>query len=127
MKKLINKFIKSKKIKNAYKLLKDNKKLALNFYYITLLADIFLLQKSHDAIIFGMLALYFFFIKVFKLENRWTFILCISLLIVMFISYIISSTSIPTEKAAVWLILFLGVGIIQQWRELNFVNHKNNN
>lgn len=97
--------------------LKDNKKTILTLLVVAIFADILFLNKSSDLIIFNILALYLFFIKIFQLKSKSTFLFCLAFLIMMFFNYLFTGTSISTEKAAVWLVLFLTVGVIQQWRE----------
>lgn len=97
--------------------LKENKKTLLTLFVVAIFADTLFLNKSSDLIIFSILILYLIFIKIFELKNKLTFLLSLVLLIMMFFSYIFTGTSASTEKAAVWLILFLAVGVIQQWRE----------
>lgn len=97
--------------------LRENKKTLLTFLAVAIFADIFFLDKSSDLIIFGILILYIVFIKMFQIKSKLTFLLCLALLTTMFFSYLFTEASVSTEKAAVWLVLFLIVGVIQQWRE----------
>lgn len=106
-----------KTIKKIPPLLKRNKTTVLTLFGASILIDIFLLNKSSDLITFTILSFYVFFIKLFKIKSKQTFLLCIGLLIVMFINFLFTGPSIPAEKAAVWLVLFLTVGVIQQWKE----------
>lgn len=104
-------------MKKAVSFLRDNKKTILTLLVVTIFADILFLSKSSDLIIFSILTLYVFFIKIFKLKSKSTFLLSLVLLAMMFFSYLFTGTSASTEKAAVWLMLFLMIGVIQQWRE----------
>ena len=97
--------------------LRENKKTVLTLIAVAVLADTFFVKISSDIIIFSVLIIYSIFIKMFKLKSKLTFSLCFALLVTMFVSFLFTYTSISTEKAAVWLILFLIVGVIQQWRE----------
>lgn len=97
--------------------LKENKKTVLTLFVVAIFGDILFLNKSSDLIIFGILILSVFFIKIFELKSKLTFLLCLALLTTMFFNYLFTGTSASTEKAAVWLVLFLIVGVIQQWRE----------
>ncbi len=97
--------------------LKENKKTVLTLLVTVIFADIIFLNKSSDLIIFSVLILYSVAIKIFNLKSRLAFFISLFLLVMMFSSYLFSGTSVSTEKAAVWLILFLAIGIIQQWRE----------
>jgi len=104
-------------MKKTVSFLRENKKTLLTLFVIAIFADIIFLNKSSDLIIFSILILYLFFIKIFELKSKLTFLLDLVLLTMMFFSYLFTGTSASTEKAAVWLVLFLIVGVIQQWRE----------
>src|SRR3989344_2559533 len=95
--------------------LRENKKTLLTLFVVAVFADILFLNKSSDLIIFSILIIYAFFIKIFQLKSKLTFLFCLTFLIMMFFNYLFTGTSALTEKAAVWLILFLIVGVIQQW------------
>ena len=119
MKKILGEVIKSELIKKTIQFLEDNKKTVLSFVITIIFADILFLKKSSDLMFFGILIFYIIFINIFHLKSRSTFLISLTLLIMMFVSYLFTETSISTstEKAAVWLVLFLIVGVIQQWRE----------
>lgn len=105
------------KIKKITSFLKENKKIVLALLIVFIFVDIFFVKISYDIVIFGILFLYGIFVKMFQMKNRQTFLLCLALLAVMFIDFLFTGTSVSTEKAAVWLILFMALGIFQQWRE----------
>lgn len=109
--------IKSKKIESMTYFLKENKTTLLTLFVVFIFADIFFANRSSDLVIITILLLYGILIKTFHIKSRFTFLLCLALLMAMSIDYLLTSASISTEKAAVWLILFLGIGAIQQWRE----------
>lgn len=115
--KTISELIEQKNIKQISTLFKENKKTILPFVFAAIAMDVFFLKESSDFLIFSILAIYIILIKLFKITSRLTFSLCIALLIAMFVNYVFTGTSISTEKTAVWLILFLVIGVIQQWRE----------
>ena len=117
MRKIIRKFTESKNMKRVTFFLKENKKTVLAIVIAAIFADILFLETSSDFVIFSILILYVVFIKMFLLKSRLTFLISLALLIMMFFNYLFTGTSISTEKAAVWLVLFLGIGIIQQWKE----------
>lgn len=104
-------------MKKIISFLRENKKTVLALLAVAIFADILFLNKSSDLIIFGILILYSVSIKMFQIKSKLTFLLCLTLLFTMFINYLFTETSVSTEKAAVWLVLFLIVGVIQQWRE----------
>lgn len=97
--------------------LRENKKTVLTLLVVAIFADTIFLSKSSDMIIFSILILYSVAMKIFNVKSRLTFTISLALLVMMFLSYLLTGTSVVTEKAAVWLILFLIIGVIQQWRE----------
>lgn len=108
---------KSKRIENTISFLRKNKITFLTLLVLVLFTDIFFVIKNSDFIIFGILLLYGIFVKIYRIKSTSTYLLCLALCVVLAIDYILTGSSISTEKAAVWLILFLGVGGLQQWRE----------
>lgn len=94
------------------------------FILLLILGDVFLFAVSSDLRIFGILATYAFFVKTLKLKSNSAFILSLILLILSYLQFIFSNPvifitpGVPySEKTAVWVFLFLVVGIIQKWRE----------
>lgn len=107
------------KLKNKFiTFIKGNKSGVLTLILLGLVADIFFIDFSSDIRTFGILGLSIFSIVVYKLSSRIIFLLCLGLLVFMFIYFMFTGTSIITEKIAVWFVLFFGVGIIRQWKEL---------
>ena len=104
-------------VKKILDFLKQNIKVVLLFLVGIIFVDIFFIRIVSDVVTFGVLLLYGFFVKVYGLKARETFLLCLGLLGAMFTGFLTSGTSIPTEKAAVWLVLFMALGIYQQWKE----------
>lgn len=107
----------SKNIEKIISFLRENKKTVLALFTAFIIVESLSKRLSSDVVIFSALLFYGFFIKIFRVKSTFTFLLCLLLLVVMSINYLLASTSISTEKAAVWLILFFGIGVIQQWRE----------
>lgn len=103
--------------KSTTHFLKENKRTVMVLLVTSILVDIFFVKTSSDFIIFGVLSVYVFFTRIFRLKSKSTFLLCLGLLVSMFINFLLSGASVSTEKAAVWFILFLVVGIVMQWRE----------
>lgn len=97
--------------------LKKNKSVVITTITLTILGDILFINNTSDFLIFGILAFYVGSIWFFKLKSKVTFSLCLFFLIVMFIEFMILGTEPETEKAAVWSVLLMGVGILQQWNE----------
>lgn len=104
-------------VEKAIAFLKDNEKTILTLLVVFILADILLVKRSSDLVIFSVLLLYGIFIKIFKINSKLTFSLCLGLLAIMSVGYFFTGASISTEKAAVWVILFLVIGVIQQCKE----------
>ena len=117
MRKVLGKIILREILKKTTVFLKENKKVVLALLAVFIFVDIFFVKTSSDIVIFGILLLYGIFIKMFQIKSRRTFLLCFALLIAMFINYLFTGTSVATEKGAVWLVLFMALGIFQQWRE----------
>lgn len=110
-------FIMSKNIEKIIPFLRENKKTVLTLFIVFIVVDSLRTRLSSDVVIFSALFLYGLFIKMFKIKSTFTFLICLLLLVEMFVAYLFTGASILTEKAAVWLILFFGIGVIQQWRE----------
>lgn len=107
----------SQYIEKIMPFLRENKKTILTLFVVFIVAVSISKRLSSDLVIFSALLCYGSFIKMFRIKSGFTFLLCLGLLMLMYILYVISGASISTEKAAVWLILFFGIGVIQQWRE----------
>lgn len=107
----------AKYFNKALLLLINNKIIVLTLIFLAIIADILLIEGSLDIRIFGILGIYLISIFFYKLKSRLTFLFSLVLLGVIFISFILTKTSASTEKAAVWLFLFLLIGTVQQWRE----------
>lgn len=107
----------NKYLQNGIAFLKRNKPVVLTVIFLGILADIFIVSGSSDFRIFGILFFYIISIRLYKLKSRLTFTASLMLLGIMFVEFLLFGFSANTEKAAVWLFFFLGIGIIQQWRE----------
>ncbi len=104
-------------IKQVVQVLKENKITVLTVILLAIISDIIFFQQRSDFIIFGILGVYAIAIWMYGLKSRLAFQFCLLLLSIMFIEFIFAGTSLQTEKAAVWLFLFIAIGIIQQIRE----------
>lgn len=107
----------SKNIEKIIFFLRENKITALTLFVVFIVGVSFSKRLSSDVVIFSALLFYGVFIKIFRIKSTFTFLLCLGLLVLMYIEYLITGPSISTEKTAVWLILFFGIGVIQRWRE----------
>ena len=117
MKQIITRVLTSPHIKKTLEFLQQNKKVVLVFLIGTIFVDSFFFKSVSDVVTFGLVALYGVCVKIYRLKSRETFLLCLGLLGAMFVSFLTSGASIPTEKTAVWFVLFMALGIYQQWRE----------
>lgn len=117
MKQIIARVLKSTQVKKTLDFLKQNRRVVLVLLIGIIFVDSFFAKTSSDVVTFGVLLVYGISAKSYRLKARETFLLCLGLLGAMFVSFLFSAASIPTEKLAVWLFLFMIVGIIQAWRE----------
>ena len=101
-------------LKSWVLLLKQNKIAVLTAVWLTVLGDISFSQIRSDVFIFGILGLYILVIRVFKLKSKATFSLCFFVLGLLLIEFVSTGVSEHTEKAAVWLFLFMTIGIVQE-------------
>ena len=108
---------KNEKISFLLNIAFQNKPVFLTIIVLAVLADILLIPQSSDIRIFLILGLYGISIMLYKLTGRYTFLFCLVLLGIMYIEFLFTGTSQATEKAAVWLYLFLAIGIVQKLRE----------
>lgn len=106
-------------IKNLVSLFRNHKKIVFNLIIFGILLDIFFFTINSDIRLFGILGLYIISILLFKLTSKITFLICLFILFAMYVGFLFSGASIITEKIAVWFVLFLTVGIIQQWNEIS--------
>lgn len=114
---MLKKIVANETIKLIMSFFKKNKSLLMMMVVSLILSDILFMFGSSDVRIFTFLTLYVFISFLYKSKHRLTFSLCLVFLAVLFVEFIKSGASEKTEEAAVWLVLFLVVGIIQQWRE----------
>lgn len=97
----------------------ENKRTLLTLLFFIVFGDILFIKLSYDILTFGVLIVYVILINILHLKSKLTFLFCLFLLAVMFVNFLSAGTSVPTEKAAVWLVLFMVVGVFQQWKELS--------
>ena len=99
-------------------ILKNHKKIAFTAIVLGIVADVFFFTESSDIRLFGILGFYILSILLFKFKSRITFLICFCFLLAMYVGFLFSGASIVTEKFAVWFVLFLTTGIVQQWNEI---------
>lgn len=112
-KKLIKKIYLSK----LFALIKKNRTLFLTIILVSIIGDIILIVGNSDVRTFSVLALGIMCLFIYKLSSRFVYLFCLCLLGVMFISFLLNGTAPQTEKAAVWLYLFLIVAMGKQLKE----------
>lgn len=81
---------------------------------VIMIEDILLVGFKSDLITFSILGLIIFFFRFYKTTSKRIFSLAFIPIIVMFLMYFIDAFSVITEKAAIWLFLLMGVGIMQE-------------
>lgn len=86
--------------------------------------DVFFFPVNSDARIFGILLLYSILTKRLHWRSQTTFIVTLVLFLSSFLLYVFTDPAtfhqplVPaTERLAVWVYLFLVIGVIQKWRE----------
>lgn len=93
---------------------------------LLILIDALFFAKSSDWRTFPILIFYIFMIIRYKLRANTTFFICLFLFFLIYVQYIFSSPAtfesqypvVPFgEKIAVWLYLFLTIGVIQKWKK----------
>lgn len=98
------------------------------FYIIILIVciflDVFLFPISSDYRIFGILLFFLFLVHRYKYNSSLSFLLALFFLVISFILYVFASPdafAVPivpkTERVAVWVYLFILIGVIKKWRE----------
>lgn len=104
-------------LSHLLKILKLNRNTFLTLCILAIVLDIILIKDTFDLIIFSIILFYCFATWLYKLRSKFTYFLCLGLFAIMYFGYLFTGASVPTEKAAVWLYLFLLTGIVQQIRE----------
>jgi hypothetical protein len=94
-----------------------NKSIIYVFLLIALAGDIFFSPGDSDFHFFGLTGLALITNLFYRLKSKYVFILCLILLCIMYVFFLTQGTSGATEKVAIWIVLFMVVGIAQQWFE----------
>lgn len=105
-----------------------HKKSYTYLYFLIILGlicwDVFVFPVSADVRIFAILIIYLIYYWKFRLKSNVTFWISFVLLGVTYIYYLLTDPAlyhVPTvpaaERFAVWVYLFLVLGIIQKWKE----------
>ena len=96
------------------KLIKQNKPAVFTFLFLGILVDIGFIPVKSDGILFGLLGIYVFEIYICRLPSKTSFLICFIILTAIFLGFLVTGPSFFTEKAAVWLFLFMLIGILQE-------------
>lgn len=102
---------------NKYFFTDKNKPIFIILFLLALIGDIFFTSTNSDLTFFGLTLLLVLIILFYKIKSRYTFMLCLILLMIMYYMFLTQGTSVQTEKVAVWIVLFMAVGIGKQWFE----------
>lgn len=97
--------------------LRENKPVALTAIWMVIIGDIIFSPEKSDLVIFGILGSYVITILFYKKKSKSTFSFCFFILGLLFIEFVFTGASQYTEKAAVWLFLFMAIGILQELLE----------
>lgn len=114
---MLRKIQKNKYSSLILRVLKKNRVTILTILLLFIAADIFYIPGNSDVRIFMSLLLYGICIFLYNIKSRWTVLICLSLLAILYYEFLLSPGSEKSEKAAVWLVLFLAIAIMQQWKE----------
>ncbi len=120
---MLNKFF-SNSISKVFTYANKNRLFLLTPVFVLILCDVFLFKVSSDIRIAAILIIFFYLIKRFKLQSTATFLFSLLLFVLTYVQYIFTRPEafhvpvVPSvERTAVWLYLFLVIGVIQKWRE----------
>ncbi len=89
----------------------------LTILILMVVGDIVFLKTQSDLVLFGVLGIYIGCILFYRLKSAATFRFGLFVLGLMSLAFIVSGTSVITERAAVWLFFLLLTGILQQIKE----------
>lgn len=90
------------------------------------LLDVFVFGISSDIRIFALLGMYVYILHRWRVRSDTTFGICLILLGITYVLFLFTVPMAfddprpippPAERTAVWLYLFLLIGIVQKWRE----------
>jgi len=99
------------------KFLSKNKFLILIFCGFGILLDIFFLKLTSDFLIFFLTGLWILVVRLYKFEGRVSVAVALGFLILCPFLLIFKKEAIA-EKAAIWVYMFLVVGVIQMFIEV---------
>ena len=83
--------------------------------FVAIITDILFVGFKSDLIAFTILGLYLAFSKLYRLSSKRTFAFCFVYIGIIFFGFLIDPSSLAIEKAAIWLFLLIGAGILQEF------------
>lgn len=95
-------------------------------FLLCILLDVFMFPESADIRIFSILGMYLLVVYRLKIRANTTLFIALLLLIIAYVQFLYTDQKIfdspgPVpplcERTAVWLYLFMVMGVIQKWRE----------
>ena len=95
-------------------LLNEYKHAIITLILVAVISDIFFGSKS-DLNTFIILGSSIFFFSFYKFNSKRIFILCFIPIGIIFFTFLFSSHPLVSEKAARWLFLLMGTGILQEF------------
>lgn len=109
--------VRSQYAKKGIDFLMRNKLLFLVMLCGAVFVDGLFIPRSSDTVYFGILMTYVILTRVWKTKSDLTFLLCLGIFVSLGVNFLRTSASSSTEKFAVWLFLFMAVGVWQGWSE----------
>lgn len=97
---------------------REIKGIVLTLLFSFVIVTVLFFNTISDLMYFGTLGLFGIFIWKWRFPSRYTFLFCMVLLVVTYISFLLLGTEPLTERAAVWFVLFFATGVVQQWKLL---------
>lgn len=94
--------------------LKNNKPVAITVISLIIIEYVSLVETESDLITLEILGLYILVVYFYRLKSKVTFLFCFFILFLLGIEFVITGTSINTEKSALFLYFFLAIGILQE-------------
>lgn len=105
-------------VKRIGRILTHFRFILITIFILGVIVDIF--TNSHsDMNLLLLCALWVLVIKLFKFNSAITFKGTLIFLILLFALFIMGPDQKSIERIATWIFLFLALGIIQQFREVN--------
>lgn len=95
--------------------LKPYKSVLLTAVFFLAIGDTVIIESKSDLVIFGVLGLYTFSLLFYKISSKASLFFCFAFVIILFFEFIFTGDSVHAEKAAVWLFLFMVIGVLHEF------------